>query len=73
MSEFIIEMYDDYEKYVLEYGCKPTYMHGFPLREEIIRCRDCEFLYTGGYCTLLEFWHGDISDKFCAWGERRQP
>lgn len=34
-------MYDECEKYVLEYGCKPTYTHGFPLREEIVRCRDC--------------------------------
>ena len=41
-------------------------------REEIVRCKDCVYLDVDGYCTLLEFIHGDISNKFCAWGERRK-
>lgn len=45
------------------------------LRKEIVRCRDCKFYsdYDGekwcdvfDYVTLV-----DISNMFCAWGERR--
>lgn len=74
MSEYIVEMYDECEKYVLEYGCKPTYTQGFPLREEIVRCRDCVWFtnssHYGAYCTNFGSPLGDDYDGFCAWGER---
>ena len=43
MTEYIVEMYNECEKYSSEYGCKPTNTHGFPLREEIVRCEDCKY------------------------------
>ena len=46
--------------------------------EEIVRCRDCEFLNPrdeecGGrnWCKRMSF--EVVPDGFCAWGERRDP
>lgn len=49
---------------------------GGELREEIVRCRDCDFFVSdeiGDYCTLMDFEDaiGDMADGFCAWGRRR--
>ena len=45
--------------------------------EEIVRCRDCAFFDDEGkfgqWCTQLDFGKKEITDGFCAWGERRQP
>ena len=77
MSEYIVELYDEYEKYVLEFECKPTNTHGFPLREEIVRCRDCKHYITKFrdeyddtvWCGLHA---GYVEpDGFCAWAVRR--
>lgn len=80
MSEYIVEMYDECEKYSSEYGCKPTNTHGFPLREEIVRCRDCVHYkpyrtHKHGMMNRCHDEHGhthkrDESD-FCSRGERR--
>lgn len=60
---------------------------GFPVREEIIRCRDCKQskCYNGSWlCLLLHVVDGDPAyveswtyletepDDFCAWAERRE-
>lgn len=73
MSEYIVEMYDECEKYVLEYGCKPTNTQGFPLREEVVRCRDCKYadisythaavtgeLHCYGYLVESWDWYNDM-------------
>ena len=62
-KEYVCRFYPD------SWGEKSITLFGVP----IVRCRDCIYLDVDGYCTLLEFIHGDISNKFCAWGERRQP
>ena len=45
-------------------------------REEIVRCRDCEFFVrdrVGECCTLMDFGRaGGMADGFCAWGERKE-
>ena len=53
MSEYIVEMYDECEKYFSEYGCKPTNTQGFPLREEIVRCRDCKWFTPEYFYEIL--------------------
>ena len=47
---------------------------GGELREEVVRCRDCDFFETdrlGERCTLMEFRTVGMSNGFCAWGVRR--
>lgn len=72
MSEYIVEMYDECEKYVLEYGCKPTYTQGFPLREEVVRCRDCaNHTYTQKGSCRCDYWMTFVEpDGFCSRGEK---
>lgn len=50
------------------------HMTHLPVREEIVRCRDCKhyiedeaeyYHYCGSWCEQVE------PDGFCAWGERR--
>lgn len=42
-------------------------------REEIVRCRDCEYYEPNDYihftCEYLQCWAKP--DDYCAWGERR--
>lgn len=41
-------------------------------RERVVRCRDCAHWDGDAGCTLLDFaMDKDISEGFCAWGERR--
>lgn len=80
MSEYIVEMYDECEKYFSEYGCKPTNTQGFPLREEIVRCRDCvhsiHFFHHGDerwQCTEPYQEGDDVKpDAYCWRGERKE-
>ena len=85
MSEYIVEMYDECEKYFSEYGCKPTNTQGFPLREEIVRCRDCAHAEPEGepprkgcegllWCDYLTEGIGFsvLPHNFCAWAERKE-
>lgn len=47
---------------------------GGELREEIVRCRDCDFFVNdrlGEHCTLMDFQTIGMTNGFCAWGERR--
>lgn len=55
------------------------FLHGVPVREEIVRCRDCKRFaidqsdheYRSGW--WCHRWDTDMvkPDGFCAWGERR--
>lgn len=63
------------------------HMTHLPVREEIVRCRDCEYarhyhpFYMGKRSPIEEWycqWHSNAEgaseiepDGFCAWGERR--
>lgn len=48
--------------------------HWLPVRERIVRCRDCKYYEPNTYshftCELLTF-HVE-PDGFCAWGVRRE-
>ena len=56
--------------------------HWLPVREEIVRCKDCKFQHeTLDGIILCEFWTDSYDedalpsvepDGFCAWGERRE-
>lgn len=49
-----------------------------PVRERIVRCRDCKHADWYGAAGVGMFrcaahgWSGDNSDGFCAWGERKE-
>lgn len=73
MSEYIIDL-TAFDNETLDDG----------LREEIVRCRDCEHFTPKGthkfengktnndYCTYIRGWMLQITpDGFCAWGERK--
>lgn len=71
MSEYIID-WD--ENLVIDTFSKNS------LREEIVRCRDCEHYMDYeheyepnlGYCRFHDM--EEVRDsQFCAWGERREP
>lgn len=66
MSEYVIEC-----GYDVDDGLIPG-----ELREEIVRCRDCELFATDGrwgVCTQFDFetTEENMRDGFCAWGVRR--
>lgn len=68
MSEYIITVDEDNERwhYVEQ---QYTHFFGYPITEEIVRCRDCKRFYTntnGFDCPKLE------PDGFCAWASRRE-
>ena len=73
MSEYVIKVDENDERwhYVEQ---QYTHFFGYPITEEIVRCRDCTYFATdelGGYCTLFEFEDiKDMENRFCAWGER---
>lgn len=68
MSEYVYDMGDCHD----------------PIREEIVRCRDCKHFTPKGthkfenrktnadYCKYVRGWMLQITpDGFCAWGERK--
>lgn len=64
MDEYIADLHED-ENGLLELG---------EVREEIIRCRDCDHLIE---CMDLDDWcsrhESEVNpDGFCAWAERRE-
>lgn len=75
MSEYIIRVDENDERwhYVEQ---QYTHFFGYPITDEIVRCRDCKYYddYTG-CCTRRD----NVApmavtpDGFCAWAERREP
>ena len=50
------------------------HMTHLPVREEIVRCRDCKHCmayWQSDYCDYFKHVTND-PDGFCAWGERRE-
>ena len=74
MSEYIVCVDDLEESYYKYTDIKPETVFGHRLREEIVRCRDCEYYndYLGS-CMRRLYPYGATPDGFCAWGERREP
>ena len=75
MSEYIVDGAEP-NSTVLKSTTSNGYEHEkwLPVREEIVRCRDCTNYATdelGDYCTLLDFEDvKSMANGFCAWGER---
>jgi len=75
MSEYVIRVDGNDERwhYVEQ---QYTHFFGYPITEEIVRCRDCEH-YDGNDAGCSYFvlesnklLHINQPDGFCAWGER---
>lgn len=74
--ERIVEIPDNIKRTKVEpFGMAS--LTGWPVREEIVRCRDCQGFVSNAttdeyphFCTKLGI---DLKDGngFCAWGERR--
>ena len=80
MGEYIVDVGNADEEYIEHFGYMATAYADNPIRELIVRCRDCKY--------TLHFWHHDderwqctnemlegldVSPSFyCAWGERRE-
>ena len=70
MSEYIIRVDENDERwhYVEQ---QYTHFFGYPITEEIVRCRDCKHLNIVGKCPC-GFWALENLNGFCKWGERRE-
>lgn len=78
MSEYVIKVDENDERwhYVEQ---QYTHFFGYPIVEEIVRCRDCKFCHKN-YCEKRTsptaspseiFWIPVEPDGFCKWGEKR--
>ena len=87
MSEYIVDVGNADEEYIEHFGHMAKTYADNPIREIIVRCRDCKHATINiygecKYCELL--WLPDVDgygadpqvrfpgDHFCAWGERRE-
>ena len=73
MSEYIVAGAEP-NNTVLKSITKNGYEHEMwlPVREEIVRCRDCvHYEEYVGSCTRRRYHFSVKPDGFCAWGERR--
>ena len=81
MSEYIVDVGDADELHFAAFVRRAEFYFGYPVREEIVRCRDCKHYgsYNGSWCcrTYEPVPGGTCDyqtvepDGFCAWGERR--
>lgn len=82
MREYIIRVDENDERW---HYVERQYTHffGYPITEEVVRCRDCKHYYeaenyhpSGNYvrrcCKYFDTYNDEVEpDGFCAWGERR--
>lgn len=87
MSEYIVDVGNADEEYIAYFGQMAEKLMGNPIREEIVRCRDCRFSYEdelgnlrcqGPLIEPWDYYNDEPSDGvkiepkgFCAWGERK--
>ena len=75
MSEYIIDLG---ASWVTDYAKKFGVLNigGWPVKGEVVRCRDCVSYEETGNCTFFECQCGMLAEVepngFCAWGERKQ-
>ena len=86
MSEYIVDVGNAVEEYIEHFDHMATTYADNPIRELIVRCRDCVHMlsidlsdYYGNpeprleVCKRVRGVHLDAKpDGFCAWGERRE-
>ncbi len=77
MSEYIIKV--EHNDEMFDYAnAQYTHFFGYPITEEIVRCRDCKYHVEND--TLFSFYNGTCDwwaespkvdpDGFCKWGVR---
>lgn len=59
MSEYIVDVANDDATYKRVFGKTPGYLLGYPVRERIVRCRDCKYLDTPDWDEVLAAQHGE--------------
>lgn len=73
MSEFIVDVGDADELHFAAFQKTAEFCCGYPVRGEVVRCRDCRWLmsyWMSDYCDYFK--HAINSpDGFCKWGERK--
>lgn len=74
MSEYIVDGAEP-NSTVLKSITENGYEHEkwLPVREEIVRCRDCK-RWESGDCDWNHYYDDPVDDQpdgFCSWGERR--
>lgn len=67
MSEYIVDVGNEVEEYIEHFGYMATTYADNPIRELIVRCRDCKRWPDD--CD----WNNDEEepDGYCAWGKRK--
>lgn len=83
MSEYIVDVANDDATYKRVFQKTPDYLLGYPVRERIVRCRDCDSwsgpceIRPGGIEGVCDGWSatGNVvltrEDDFCSYGARR--
>lgn len=77
MAEYIVYLTAMEEFYGKDFAGYVDYLNrtmvqfmGNPLKESIVRCRDCRFRKKFGFCEAM---HRSVEpDGFCKWGEREE-
>ena len=88
MSEYVVDTFGIVQDFADLHGDMSTPLYQAIMdvmasrqREEIVRCRDCEYIfhreYNNGFeyhtCGYFDSEHAEVApDGFCAWGERRK-
>jgi len=53
MSEYIVDVGDADKLHFSVFQKRAGFCFGYPVREEIVRCRDCKHLYEESRCTSV--------------------
>lgn len=71
MSEYIVDVGDADELHFAAFQKKAEFCFGYPVREEVVRCKNCkESLEFGNICTRFDYM--DVEpDGCCSWGIKR--
>ena len=72
MSEYIVDVGNAVEEYIEHFDHMATTYADNPIRELIVRCRDCKYCmayWRSDYCDYFKHVTND-PDGYCAWGER---
>ena len=80
MTEYIVDLNGVETKEVVTDDDRLMVLWGLPVRERIVRCRDCkyyadhEWIIATDVSDVCHFWADGVKvepDGFCKWGERK--
>lgn len=82
MTEYVVDLNGVETKEVVTDDDRFMALWGLPVRERIVRCRDCkhynehEWVIATDVSDVCHFWHGEPTkvepDGFCKWGEPKE-